>query len=121
MAIPQDTVHSAWQDTLPPPPGPNTARVLATVTSVDSCSTNFILGIKIQNVLGYGASTPPLAPNQLMQINADAFKQSTDSIVPQTKLIMVLQYHETIKGLASATEWTLVEISNPQNHANQPK
>lgn len=103
--------NTARQDTFPIPPSPGTAKVQASIMTVDSSSTNFILHIKIHKILGYGAATPPLVPNQEMKVNSTLLKESLSAIKPHTKRTVILQHNEEpFGGGKPVTEWTLIEI-----------
>jgi hypothetical protein len=67
IAAPDKTVITAPEDSIPPPPppkerySPGTAFVRALVTSIDSSEGQpSQIDIQIEEVIGYGASTPPL-------------------------------------------------------------
>ena len=99
---------------------PGTALVRATEIKAvdgdqDEKSIRWI--ITIDEVLGYGSATPPLAVGNELEINATNYFKNVPSDPEQLankKELMFLISHEQVMGPATSSNWSLVEIFEQQ-------
>lgn len=114
----QDTVKMQ-SDTMPspalPPPGlpPGEAKVRGEIVEVGDQPANSSASyfkIKINRVLGYGASTPPVSTSDTLMVTISGTDQNHFKI---GKIVSaVISYHQIPGDSGNTSRWTLVTLEN---------
>lgn len=118
LAAVQDTAKTQ-SDTMPtpapPPPGlpPGEAKVRGEIVEVgnqtDYTPASFFK-IKVNRVLGYGASTPPVSTADTLMITMGGMDQNRIKI---GKIVSaVISYHQLPGNSGNTTRWALVTLEN---------
>lgn len=115
---PMKSVASDTTDSLPPPPGPGlapgTAKIRGTfIESTDSTR----LDIKVEEVLGYGSATPPIAVGDTLTVRISAkAKHTLDYIRELTSFITIIS-HQQAPDLGRNNQrasWSMQNLSKEQ-------
>ena len=103
---------------LPPPIpenlAPGTAKIEAEVVRIEEISGSTICTVKVLNVLGYGMTTRPLAPETELAIEVVG---STDEKVDElkksardNKWIFVIRSHEQLAPTTGSINWRTINV-----------
>lgn len=116
-----DTIQTQ-SDTMPkpepPPPGlpPGQAKVRGKVVEIgkpSADSTSAYLIINVKQVLGYGASTPPVGTSDSLKIISRGLVQNNLKI---GKIVSaVISYQQLLGDSGNSTRWTLVKLESDFN------
>lgn len=116
-----DSIHTKT-DTMPkpdpPPPGlpPGQAKVhgeLVEFGRLADDSTSSYLIINVEQVLGYGASTPPIGVSDSLKIVSH--KEDQNSLKIGKIVSAVISYQQLLGGSGNSTRWTLVKLETDFN------
>lgn len=117
----QDTVKMS-SDTIPkpspPPPGlpPGEARVRGEIVEVGNQTNNqnsSFFKIKVNRVLGYGSSTPPVGTADTLLVNMRVADQNHFKI---GKIVSaVISYRQLPGDSGNSSRWTLVTLEKDSN------
>lgn len=105
-------------DTVPqpplPPPGlaPGQAKVKAEITAIDKNKPG-TLNLKVENILGYGAATPPIAIADTLEVHYNGSDQNEISIGKIVSL--VISYRYRLDDTANSPLWTFVSFDKDPN------
>lgn len=117
----QDTVKTD-SDTMPkpepPPPGlpPGEAKVEGEIVEVENQTNgraSFYVRIRVDRVLGYGASTPPIGTADTLNVfisNSDQNRFKIGKIVSA-----VISYQQLPGNGGNSSRWALVTLENDSN------
>lgn len=96
----------------PPPPGlpPGHAKIEGEVVELPKKekSSSQMVTIKVNKVLGYGSSTPPIAVTDSLNVQADSFDEKEVKI---GKIVSaVISYQLMLGDSGESHRWTLVKL-----------
>ena len=102
-----------------PAPSPGTARVLATIVSIDSSLKKTVITLNIKKIQGYGAGTPLLSEQTEItaMISNTNFKRYNDYLHQEKPLKVTLSSmrNKTLKGQENRKNyWLLSSIQKPE-------
>lgn len=98
-----------------PAPAPGTVHVLGKVISIQRNSDGnggMILGFKVSRILQYGASTPAIATQDTLRVEATNLHESLEK---GEKITAILKHRQVLAQFKDTLpEWQLVRINNNQ-------
>lgn len=98
----------------PPPPGPapGQAKISGTVVAIDQKEA--VLKLEVKKVLGYGASTPPVAVSDTLRVHYTGNDQNEISIGKIVTAVISYRYQLDDSG-SSSPLWSLVSFEAEPN------
>lgn len=118
---PTITAQKDTTDSIPAPPGeplsPGTAQVKATILTVEgSAEQPRTITIRVDEVLGYGSSTPPLPTGTELDLQVKGYLESNPKFREQVQqdnqveLVVASQQGMALEGTENQQRWALVEF-----------
>lgn len=97
----------------PPPPGlpPGQAKVkgkIIAITKYTEDTSSGYLTLKVDKVLGYGSSTPPIARNDSIRITSTNLEQ--DDIQIRKIVTATITYRLVLDDTGRSSRWTLIKL-----------
>jgi len=117
----QDTVKTnsdSMPTPAPPPPGlpPGQAKIKGEIVEAGELSDSpgtYYLKLKVDQVLGYGASVPPVGTTDTLTVMARGSDQNRYKI---GKIVSaVISYRQLLGDSGNSSRWTLVKLENDSN------
>lgn len=102
----------------PPAPAPGTAEIQATVLSVDTTGSTALCTIRIEKVLGYGSSTPPLSTGERTVGLFPGIVQDDLTVIESRTMVLQHSGDQRLQGNRAGEEdrleWSIQSIRRPE-------
>lgn len=102
------------QDTMPPPPAPDlspgTARIQGQAVDIrepERPEEDYRIAVRVNKVLGYGSSTPPIGRSDTLTIGSYTLPESIEK---GKEFVSVISYRQIMSGFDDTPLWLLVRI-----------
>jgi hypothetical protein len=88
---------------------PGTAEVKAEITQLDSSKGSNFATIKITEVIGYGSSTPPIAPDSELKVELKTLEKLR-GYDKGSQIGLLLEFNQDAGNASSTKSWTVKRI-----------